>query len=105
MSLDTTDIIMARVYLTEGAHELDNILAYLRDESNIRGFSVFRAIRGSGETGEHASRLIDVSLNLPLVIEFFDEPETMHRIIEHLTQFVHAKHIAFWSAKTNSPGM
>jgi hypothetical protein len=36
MSLDTTDIIMARVYLTEGAHELDNILAYLRDESNIR---------------------------------------------------------------------
>ncbi|MDX2345924.1 MAG: DUF190 domain-containing protein [Legionella sp.] len=105
MSLKTTDIIIARVYLTEASHELDNILDYLRDEAKIRGFSVFRAIRGLGETGEHASRLIDVSLNLPLIIEFFDEPKTMHRIIEHLTQFVHARHITFWSAKTNSTGM
>lgn len=105
MSLETTDIIIARVYLTEAAHELDNILAYLRDEAKVHGFSVLRAIQGFGETGEHASRLIDFSLNLPLIIEFFDEPETMHRIIEHLTQFVHAKHITFWSAQTNSTGM
>jgi uncharacterized protein len=105
MSLQTTNIVIARVYLTEASHALDDILDYLRDDAKIRGFSVFRAIRGFGDTGEHASRLIDVSLNLPLIIEFFDDEETMHRIIEHLTQFVHAKHIVFWSAQTNSTGM
>jgi uncharacterized protein len=105
MSLETTDIIIARVYLTEASHELDPILAYLKDEAKIHGFSVFRAIRGFGETGLHTSRLIDISLNLPLIIEFFDEPETMHHIIQHLTAFVRAKHIVFWSAQTNRMGI
>ena len=105
MSLETADIVIARIYLTEASHVLDDIMDYLRDDAKIRGFSVFRAIRGFGDTGEHASRLIDVSLNLPLIIEFFDDEETVHRIIEHLTQFVKPKHIVFWSAKTNGNGV
>jgi len=105
MSLDTVDITVARIYLTEASHTLDDIMDYLRDDAKIRGFSVFRAIRGFGETGEQVSRLIDVSLNLPLIIEFFDDEETVHRIIEHLTQFVKPKHIVFWSAKANGSGM
>ncbi len=105
MSLKTSEIIIARIYLTEESHTLDNIIEYLRDTAKIRGFSVFRAIRGFGDTGEHASRLIDVSLNLPLIVEFFDDEATMHRIIEHLTTFVSPKHIVFWPAKANQSGM
>ncbi len=101
MNLKTINIIIGRIYLTEESHQLDKILDYLKNDAKVRGFSVFRAIRGFGETGDHASRLIDVSLNLPLIIEFFDKEETMHRIIEHLTQVVHPEHIVFWSAKTN----
>ncbi len=105
MSLETTDITIARIYLTEASHTLDDIMDYLREDAKIRGFSVFRAVRGFGETGEQASRLIDVALNLPLIIEFFDTEETVQRILDHLTQFVKPKHIVFWSAKTNSNGM
>ncbi|MDF1646713.1 MAG: DUF190 domain-containing protein [Legionellaceae bacterium] len=105
MSLETTDIVIARIYLTEASHALDDIMDYLKDDAKIRGFSVFRAVRGFGETGEQASRLIDVSLNLPLIIEFFDDEETVHRIVEHLTQFIKPRHIVFWSAKTNSHGI
>ncbi|MCH9755744.1 MAG: DUF190 domain-containing protein [Gammaproteobacteria bacterium] len=105
MSLNTVDIVIARIYLTEASHALDDIMDYLKKDAKIRGFSVFRAVRGFGETGEQASRLIDVSLNLPLIIEFFDEESTVHRIIEHLSQFVKPKHIVFWSAKANGDGI
>ncbi|MDF1677637.1 MAG: DUF190 domain-containing protein [Legionellaceae bacterium] len=104
MSLEITKIVIARIYLTESSPMLDDILDYLRGDADIRGFSVFRAVRGFGDTGEQASRLIDVSLNLPLIIEFFDEEAKSHRIIEHLTQFVKPKHIVFWDAQTNKNG-
>ena len=46
MSLETTDITIARIYLTEASHTLDDIMDYLREDAKIRGFSVFRAVRG-----------------------------------------------------------
>jgi uncharacterized protein len=104
MSLNTTDILIARIYLTESSDVLDEIIEYLRDDAKIRGFSVFRAIRGFGDSGEHTARLIDVSLNLPLIIEFFDTAETVEPIIKHLTQWVKPNHITFWPAKTNVDG-
>ncbi len=104
MSLNTVDLVIARIYLTENSPELDEVLDYLKQDTKLRGFSVFRAIRGFGETGEQASRLIDVSLNLPLIIEFFDEEQTMHPIIEHLTQLVKPMHIVFWPVKSNTNG-
>ncbi|MCH9689844.1 MAG: DUF190 domain-containing protein [Gammaproteobacteria bacterium] len=104
MSLETTDITIARVYLTEGTETLDNVLDYLRDSAKLPGFSVFRAIRGLGDSGEHTASLIDVSLHLPLIIEFFDEEKIIHQIIDDLTQYVKPKHMVFWSAKANSVG-
>ena len=54
-------------------HEL---LQYLHDESKVQGVTVFRGITGFGSSGEvHSSTLIDMSLDLPIVIEFSDTAE------------------------------
>lgn len=70
--MKTVDIVMVQVYITESSHLLNKIVSYLKKEAKIRGVSVFRAISGFGETGGHTALLIDLSLDLPLVIEFFD---------------------------------
>jgi hypothetical protein len=40
----TADVTMVRIYLTEGQHQLDPLLAKLHDEEKVRGVTVFRGI-------------------------------------------------------------
>lgn len=96
------DVLMVRVYITEGSNLSKPITSYLKNEAKIRGFSIFRAISGFGEHGEHRAALIDFSLDLPLVIEFFDEKNKAMQAIEHLSKTLKAEHISFWEAK--APG-
>ena len=67
----TMDVLMVRVYVTESSHLLNKIVDYLRREVKVRGVSVFRATGGFGESGAHTSSLVDLSLDLPLIAEFF----------------------------------
>jgi hypothetical protein len=46
----------------------------------------------------HSSSLLDLSLDLPLVIEFFDEPDKVERILEHICADVEPCHIVSWPA-------
>lgn len=85
----------------ESSHLLSSIVNYLKKEANIRGVSVFRAISGFGETGDHATLLLDLSLDLPLAIEFFDSKEKMESALEHLSKIIKHEHIVFWEAKSN----
>ncbi len=62
---------------------------------------MFRAIKGIGETGEHSSNLLDMSLDLPLAIEFFDEPQKIETALEYLTTIVKPEHIVCWQAQAN----
>lgn len=79
-----------------------DLLEYLHDESKVRGVTVFRGITGFGVSGEyHSSTLMDMSLDLPVVIEFYDEPEKAQTIIETLNKRVSPGHIVYWSAKIN----
>lgn len=100
--MNETDVTMVRVYLHEARSHLDELLGYLHDESRVRGVTVFRGITGFGISGElHSSTLIDLSLDLPVVIEFFDEPDKVTAIIEHLNTRVKPGHIVYWPAKIN----
>ena len=103
MKFDT--IIVVRVYITEQSKLLKPILEYLKKETKIRGCSVFRAISGYGESGTHFSSLLDLSLDLPLVVEFFDHPEKIEQALEHLNTLVKPEHIVFWEAKANENGV
>jgi uncharacterized protein len=95
------DVVMVKIYITESSKLLKPTLEYLKKEANIRGISVFRAVSGYGESGSHASSLIDLSLDLPLSIEFFDEQDKVDIALEHLSEIIKPEHIVFWDAKAN----
>jgi len=100
--MKSVKVIVARVYVIEASGLLRKILKYLHDEAKIRGVSVFRAVSGYGDSGvQHESSLVDLSLNLPLVIEFFDYPDKMKQALEHIHQMVKPEHLVFWEAQAN----
>jgi len=44
--------------------------------------------------------LLDLSLNLPICIEFFDyDKAKVKKTLEHLHQIINPGHIIFWEAK------
>lgn len=100
--MKTLDVVCVRIYITESSHLLNKILNYLKKEAHIKGVSVFRAISGFGETGNHTTSLLDLSLNLPLAIEFFDQKEKVETALEHLNESIKHEHIVFWNAKVNA---
>jgi uncharacterized protein len=97
-----TEVTMVRIYLHEAKAHMEELLKYLHDVSKVRGVTVFRGITGFGTSGEiHSSKLIDMSLDLPVVVEFYDAPEKVNDIIKELNNKIKPGHIVYWSAKIN----
>lgn len=95
--MNTLDVTFVRIYLTEGEGLMERLLKRLHDEEKVHGVTVFRGISGFGKSGKmHASSLLDMSLDLPLVIEFFDVPEKVSAILEHIRKDVEPGHIVSW---------
>jgi PII-like signaling protein len=96
------DVLMVRAYLTEGDRQFKTLIRYLHDESKVQGVTVFRGITGFGKSGHvHSSTLLDLSLDLPVVIEFFDKPERAKPIVEHLSHILQAGRVVYWPAMVN----
>jgi len=92
-------VTMVRVYLTEAEGKLDPLIKRLHDWEKVRGVTVFRGISGFGQSGKmHSSNLLSMSLDLPLVVEFFDEPDKVRAILEHLEEMINPGHIVSWDA-------
>ena len=99
----TIEVTMVHVYLTEGDHQLESLLACLHDKEKVSGVTTYRGVSGFGRSGRiHSSTLLDMSLDLPLVIEFFDQPAKVEKILENLTKMVEPGHIVCWSAQLNT---
>ncbi len=97
-----TGVLMVRVYLTEGDHQLQELLSCLHDELKVKGVTVMRGIAGFGASGKiHLASLIDISLNLPLVLEFFDEAGKVHEALRRIHDFVGEGHVVTWPAQLN----
>ena len=100
--MKTTDVTMVRVYCTESDGKLDQILALLHDKAKMAGVTVNRAMSGFGPSGEwHGSDWLDMSLDLPLTIEFFDRSDKVETVLEQLNQIVEPGHLVCWAAKAN----
>lgn len=100
--MKTSEVTVVRIYLTEGEKRLKPLLAKLHDEEKVRGVTVFRGISGFGRSGVvHSSTLLDMSLDLPLVVEFFDSPNTVRRILNHLKNELPVGHVLTWPAQIN----
>lgn len=101
--MKTAEITMVRLYLTEGQHQLEHLMRLLHDEEKVRGVTAFRGIAGFGQSGQmHSSSLIDISLDLPLVVEFFDAPAKVASVLEHLDSLIKPGHIVSWPAYMNN---
>jgi PII-like signaling protein len=97
-----SDVTAVRIYLTEAEKTLKTLLAKLHDEEKVRGVTVFRGVSGFGRSGKvHSSTLLDLSLDLPVVVEFFDEPAKVGRILTHLKDILPPGHVVSWPAKVN----
>ncbi len=93
---------MVRVYLSEAEHLLKPLLARLHDEERVRGVTVFRGVAGFGRSGKmHSSTLLDLSLDLPTIVELFDEPSKVRRILSHLKDILPPGHVVSWAAQVN----
>jgi len=96
------DIVIARIYTMEGRNLLDRALELLHDEG-IVGVTVLRGIAGIGVSGEiHTSSLVDLSLDLPLIIEFYDEPVKVEKAIAALQSNLDLKHVVSWTASLHA---
>tara|TARA_R110002049_G_scaffold159930_2_gene324968 strand:- start:1662 stop:1946 length:285 start_codon:yes stop_codon:yes gene_type:complete len=92
---------MVRIYLSEGRDHYERLVNWLHADNQVRGVSVFRAIEGFGEDRKmRRSSLMDLSLELPVVIEFFDTPEIIAGVLEQVQTMVKADHIVTWSAQS-----
>ena len=97
--MKTLDVMFVRIYLTEGEGNMQDLLKCLHDEEQVQGVTVFRGISGFGKSGKmHSSSLLDMSLDLPLVIEFFDVPQKVNDILEHIRKDIDPGHIVSWPA-------
>ena len=102
-NMSETEVMMVRVYLHEAKAHMEELFTYLHDDSKVRGVTVFRGITGFGSSGAfHSSKLIDMSLDLPVVIEFYDTPAKAKAIITELNKTIKPGHIVYWRANINS---
>ena len=100
--MNGSEVTIVRIYLHEAKAHMHELLQYLHDESKVQGVTVFRGITGFGSSGTvHSSTLIDMSLDLPIVIEFFDKTEKVVPIIEYLNTIIKPGHIVYWPATIN----
>ncbi|EGL54553.1 hypothetical protein MAMP_01288 [Methylophaga aminisulfidivorans MP] len=94
------EVTMVRVYLAEGRDHSNRVIDLL-ETLDIKGFTVFRGIAGFGaEQKLHKASLLDLSPELPLVIEFFDVPHKVEKIITQLESMVKPDHIVSWTAQS-----
>ena len=107
----TNDVLMVRVYLSEAEHGrrktlMREIFSLLHDQHAVQGVTVFRGVAGFGPDGEvHADNMLRLTVDLPLVIEFFDQPEVAEAAIHLLDDLVPGGHIVSWPARRYGPAV
>lgn len=98
------EIMIVRIYLREAEHGrrktlMHEVLNLLSDRIRVQSVIVCRGIAGSGDDGEvHASDMLRLNVDLPLVVEFFDKPAVVEAAIALLDDIVPAGHILYWRA-------
>jgi PII-like signaling protein len=86
------------------AHQDHGFFAQRRE--SLRRYGILQGIMGFGPDGEiRTSRLLDLSLDLPLIIEFYDLPERAESVINHLQTHLGLSHVVSWSATSHTKNL
>ena len=95
-------VSVVRIYLTEGEGLAQQLFQRLHDQEKLRGVTLYRGISGFGSSGRiHSASLLDTSLNLPVVLEFFDDPERVDVVLAHIQDSIQPGHLLRWAAEIN----
>jgi len=98
----THEVTMVRIYCTEGEHKMKKIFEILHDQEKVAGVTAFRGIAGFGRSGKmHTASLLDLSLDMPIIIEFFDSPDKVAAVMQRLDELIDPRHMVYWPARTN----
>jgi PII-like signaling protein len=63
------------------------------------GVTVYRGVTGFGKSGEtHASALLDLSFDLPVVVEFFDTAENVKAALDSIGDLIAPGHVLTFPA-------
>lgn len=98
------EVMVARIYISEADQGrrralVDEIFELLHDQHRVKGVTVFRGIAGFGAAGEaHSADLLRLTANLPLVIEFFDEPRVVAATVKVLNGLIPPGRLVCWRA-------
>ncbi len=93
-------ITVARIYVTESERIHEKIFERLHDDHKVKGVTVYRGITGFGHSGkEHSSRLLDVSFDLPVIVEFFDNEDNVRAALVSLADLVPPGHVITFPAE------
>lgn len=82
------NVKLVRVYMKESEHHVNEVLKIL-DENKIKHAIVLRAIKGN----HHSAHILSLSLDLPLVLEFFDTPERIELVVKKVKEIIDGGHI------------
>jgi uncharacterized protein len=102
------EVTVVRIYLREADQGkrktlMQEVLNILQDQQRVQNLVVLRGIAGFGDSGEvHASDLLRINVDLPLVIEFFDKPNVVDAALALLDGLVPAGHILTLRAKLHT---
>lgn len=97
-----TEVTMVRVYCTEKGGQHQQIIDLLHQEQRVAGVTAFRGITGFGRSGQiHEAGLLDVSLDLPVIVEFFDRPQKIADVLPLIHEIVGPGHLVAWPAQAN----
>ncbi|WP_346780356.1 MULTISPECIES: DUF190 domain-containing protein [Methylococcus] len=95
---------IVRIYLREGEHLLSKLIKFLHEEEKVAGVTVLRGIAGFSTDGKiHTASLVDLSLDLPLIVEFYDLPDRVDAVIDKLTSRLALDHVVSWDATIHTP--
>ena len=98
-----SEVTLVRVYCSEAGHQHQKIIDMLHQDHRVVGVTAFRGIAGFGKSGHmHEAGLLDVSLDLPVIIEFFDRPDKVAEVIPLINELVGPGHIVSWPATVNT---
>jgi PII-like signaling protein len=101
-------VTVVRLYMAESAGLHRPLFEALRTEHQLRGATVFRAMAGFGPSGRvHASDLLELSLDLPVVVEFFETAERAQAVLEALAEGLGERwaevHVLTFAARLQDP--
>ncbi len=90
---------VVRIFLSERRGNVESLLRQLHDRWQVHGVTVYRGVAGFGDSRQvHTTRILDVSHDLPVTVEFYDTPERVDHVLAEL-EGVKPGHVVTWVAE------